>query len=148
MVICQENLTFHISPTTMHATYTLHADDFPNWAERMKTDFHGKTLRVIVSDKLLDEAQETDTTSTAEEEEITDMADLLGMDETEYLMSSPANHAYLLKAIAEVNAAKNLVSIPLEDLDNLEKIQKHAKEFQERRAREQALEREALENFQ
>jgi hypothetical protein len=133
----------------MHAIYTLHADDFPRWAERMKTDFHGKTLRVIISDKLLNDPQETNSAEyLAEEEEITDMADLLGMDETEYLMSSPANKAHLLRAIEEVKAQQNLVPIPFDDLDNIEKIQEHAKNFQERRAREQALEREALESRQ
>lgn len=128
----------------MQATYTVRADDFPHWAERMKSAFRGKTLHVTVSDKLPDEGQETDT----DEDEITDMADLLGMDETEYLMSTNANREYLLKAIAEVNAGKNLVSVPIEDLDDLEKLQEHARKFQERRAREQALEQEALEKFQ
>jgi hypothetical protein len=107
----------------MHAIYTLRADDFPRWAERMKTDFQGKTLRVIVSDKLLDEVQETNMTDGAEAEEITDMADLLGMDETEYLMSSPANKAHLLKAIEEVKSGKNLITIEnFDDLYDLEKM--------------------------
>ncbi len=131
----------------MHASYTLHADEFPRWAERMKTDFHGKTLRVIISDKLLDESPKNDTTNEITgEEEPTDMADLLGMDETEYLMSDPVHYAYLLRAMEDVKAQKNLVPIPFEDLDNVEKIKEHAKNFQERRAREEALEREALEN--
>lgn len=108
----------------MHATYTLHADDFPRWAERMKTDFHGKTLRVIISDKLPDD-QETDSINDSAEEEITDMADLLGMDETEYLMSSPANQAYLMRAIEEVKAGKNLITIEnFDDLYDLEKMRK------------------------
>jgi hypothetical protein len=109
----------------MYATYTLHADKFPRWAERMKTDFHGKTLRVIISDKLPDESLETTPAAdTTDEEESTDIADLLGMDETEYLMSDPVNYAYLLKAMEEVKAGKNLIAIEnFDDLYDLEKMQ-------------------------
>ena len=36
-------------------------------------------------------------------------------DETEYLMSSPANHTHLLQAIEDVRLGKNLISVNIDD---------------------------------
>jgi hypothetical protein len=112
----------------METTYhTVQADEITLWAERIKSHFQGKTLYLAIRD----EPFEQHLAETYEVENgnggITDFADRDGLDETEYLMRSPANRDYLLRAIQDVNEGKNLIKVPMEDLFDLEKLREYAK---------------------
>jgi hypothetical protein len=100
----------------MHTTYhTVPIDELPLWAERIKSTFHGKTLYFAISD--------TPFPAEDSEEEREDLADRDGLDETEYLMRSPANKRHLLQALENVKNRKNLITIEnFDDLKDPEKL--------------------------
>ena len=67
----------------MKATYRIRANELDEkFIERLKTTFGEQEIEIVVSD----------------------------MDETDYLLQSPANKERLLKAIQNVNRGENLVS--------------------------------------
>jgi antitoxin YefM len=74
----------------MKATYRIRANELDEkFIERLKTTFGEQEIEIVVSD----------------------------MDETDYLLQSPANKERLLKAIQNVNRGENLVTISLENLE-------------------------------
>lgn len=74
----------------MYSTYRLKADELSSTLiNAIKKTYHDREIEITV-------------------QEI--------QDETDYLMSSPANRAHLLKAIENINAHKNLVQMAVEDL--------------------------------
>jgi antitoxin YefM len=74
----------------MKATYRIKANELDEkYIERLKTTFGEQEIEIIVSD----------------------------MDETDYLLQSPANKERLLKAIENIKRGENLVTISLENLE-------------------------------
>jgi antitoxin YefM len=74
----------------MKATYRIKANELDEkFIEGIKTTFGEQEIEIVVSD----------------------------MDETDYLLQSPANKERLLKAIQNVNRGENLVTISLENLE-------------------------------
>ena len=74
----------------MKATYRIRANELDErFIESIKTTFGEQEIEIVVSD----------------------------MDETDYLLQSPANKERLLKAIQNVNRGENLVTISLENLE-------------------------------
>jgi tRNA G18 (ribose-2'-O)-methylase SpoU len=74
----------------MQTTYRLRADELSaDIIKALKNTYHSREIVITV-----DEAQ----------------------DETEYLLSSPANREHLLAAIDDVRNNRNLVTMPLESL--------------------------------
>jgi antitoxin YefM len=74
----------------MKATYRIRANELDEkFIEGIKTTFGEQEIEIVVSD----------------------------MDETDYLLQSPANKERLLKAIQNVNRGENLVAISLENLE-------------------------------
>jgi hypothetical protein len=130
-------LIFHHSLLeNMKKSYTLHAEEFPRFAESIKSIFHGKILRITLTDNLSDANCQEEETDTDENEEVSmDLADLLGMDETEYWMRFEANKRRILQAIEDTNNRHNLIHIEkIEDLSNPEKL----RELQERHRKAEA----------
>lgn len=73
----------------MQTTYRLNVNELDeNFLEGLKTTFKDKEIEIIVSE----------------------------VDETEYLLKSPANKKRLLQAIENVNNNTNLVEMELENL--------------------------------
>ena len=78
----------------MYTTYRIHADELNGqFLKALKALFKNKQLEITVC-----EASEVEE------------------DETAYLMSTPANHEHLMRAIANINKRENLVSVSLDDL--------------------------------
>ncbi len=74
----------------MYSTYRLKADELSSTLlNAIKKTYHDREIEITV-------------------QEI--------QDDTDYLLSSPANREHLLKAIENVNNHKNLVQMPLEEL--------------------------------
>ena len=74
----------------MKATYRIRANELDEkFIERLKTTFGEQEIEIVVSD----------------------------MDETDYLLQSPANKERLLKAIENVKLGENLIAISLGDLE-------------------------------
>ncbi|MFN8493924.1 MAG: hypothetical protein U0350_40370 [Caldilineaceae bacterium] len=74
----------------MYSVYHLNADELDNqFLEALKTLFKNKTIEIVVSE----------------------------VDETEYLLKSPANRKRLLEAIENVNNGQNLIEVKMEDLE-------------------------------
>jgi antitoxin YefM len=74
----------------MKATYRIRANELDErFIEGIKTTFGEQEIEIVVSD----------------------------IDETDYLLQSPANKERLLKAIQNVKRGENLVAISLEDLE-------------------------------
>ena len=74
----------------MKATYRIKANELDEkFIERIKTTFGEQEIEIVVSD----------------------------IDETDYLLQSPANKERLLKAIENVKRGENLVAISLEELE-------------------------------
>ena len=74
----------------MKATYRIKVNELDEkFIEGIKTTFGEQEIEIVVSD----------------------------MDETDYLLQSPANKERLLKAIQNVNRGENLVAISLENLE-------------------------------
>lgn len=74
----------------MKATYRIKANELDEkFIEGIKTTFGEQEIEIVVSD----------------------------MDETDYLLQSPANKEKLLKAIENVKRGENLVTISLENLE-------------------------------
>ncbi len=87
----------------MQNTLELYAEELDeNFVVAIRNLFQGRWIKITVTD---DEANmpSLSTTGTGE------------IDETEYLMSSPANHAHLMKAIQHVKDGKELIHVNLED---------------------------------
>ena len=74
----------------MKATYRIRANELDEkFIEGIKTTFGEQEIEIVVSD----------------------------IDETDYLLQSPANKERLLKAIENVKRGENLVAISLEELE-------------------------------
>lgn len=74
----------------MKATYRIKANELDEkFIEGIKTTFGEQEIEIVVSD----------------------------MDETDYLLQSPANKERLLKAIENVKLGENLIAISLGDLE-------------------------------
>ena len=74
----------------MKATYRIKANELDEkFIEGIKTTFGEQEIEIVVSD----------------------------IDETDYLLQSPANKERLLKAIENVKRGENLVAISLEELE-------------------------------
>lgn len=78
----------------MYTIYRLNADDLDdNFVQSLKALFKNKQIEIAVSE-----------VSQVEE------------DETDYLLSHPANRKYLLKSIENISKGENLVTVDLEKL--------------------------------
>jgi antitoxin YefM len=78
----------------MYAIYRVNADELDNrFLESLKRQFEHKDIEIVVC-----EAAQS------------------ALDETAYLLSSPANRERLLKAIARVERGENLVTIDMDEL--------------------------------
>jgi antitoxin YefM len=78
----------------MYAIYRVNADELDNrFLESLKRQFEHKDIEIVVC--------ETEQSA---------------LDETAYLLSSPANRERLLKAIARVERGENLVTIDMDEL--------------------------------
>jgi antitoxin YefM len=74
----------------MQTTYRVHADELTDdFLQALKVAYKDREIEIIVSDDV---------------------------DETDYLMSSPANRDHLLRAIENINNHKNLVEMSSDDL--------------------------------
>jgi len=74
----------------MQSTFRLRADELSDdFIQALKNAYHHREIEILVQDV---------------------------QDETEYLLSTPANREHLLKAIENVNAHSNLVTMKLDDL--------------------------------
>lgn len=75
----------------MYSTYELKADELSaDFVKAVKKTYHHRQIKIIV--------QEVE-------------------DETEYLLSSPANREHLLSAIEDVRSGVNLVQVPLDSIE-------------------------------
>jgi hypothetical protein len=78
----------------MYAIYRVNADELDNrFLESLKRQFEHKDIEIVVCE-----------------------AEQSALDETAYLLSSPANRERLLKAIARVERGENLVTIDMDEL--------------------------------
>jgi len=74
----------------MQTTYRVHADELTDdFLQALKVAYRNREIEIIVSDDV---------------------------DETDYLMSTPANRDHLLRAIENINNHKNLVEMSSDDL--------------------------------
>ena len=74
----------------MYSTYRVKADELsPDFIEALKNTYHDREIEIIVQDV---------------------------QDETEYLLSSPANREHLMRAIENVNNHTNLVHLDIQDV--------------------------------
>jgi hypothetical protein len=74
----------------MYATYTLTEDELNlDFLEGVKKMFNGSQIRLTIEN----------------------------FDETEYLMRSERNHQFLMESIKNVNERKNLIEIPIGEIE-------------------------------
>jgi antitoxin YefM len=74
----------------MQSTYRLRADELTDdFVKALKDTYKDREIEIVVTDDV---------------------------DETDYLLSSPANREHLLRAIANVNNHKNLIQMSSDDL--------------------------------
>jgi hypothetical protein len=74
----------------MQSTYRVRADELTDdFVQALKVAYKHREIEIVVSDVL---------------------------DETDYLMSSPANRAHLLASIKSIESGENLVSFSLDSL--------------------------------
>jgi len=74
----------------MQSTYRVRADELTDdFVQALKVAYRDREIEIVVSDVF---------------------------DETDYLMSSPANRDHLLASIKDIESGENLVSFPLDSL--------------------------------
>ena len=74
----------------MQSTYRIHADELnDDFVQAVKVAYKDREIEIIVSDDI---------------------------DETDYLLGSPANREHLLRAIENINTHSNLVQMSSDDL--------------------------------
>lgn len=87
----------------MESTYRLHTNELDEqFLEAIKLLFANKIIEIKISDVAVEKNGYTDVKE---------------MDETDYLLSSPANRKHLLEAIEHVNRGENLIEVNLDDLE-------------------------------
>ena len=76
----------------MHATYQINADELNfDFFQSVKDTFKGKEIEISIMD----------------------------FDETEYLLRSPKNKEILLQRIKDVEEGKNLIEVPIEEIEKV-----------------------------
>ncbi|OGU40284.1 MAG: hypothetical protein A2X61_09780 [Ignavibacteria bacterium GWB2_35_12] len=74
----------------MLTSYTINADELPgNFVDIVKESYKGKKIEITISE----------------------------YNETDYLLQSPKNREILLKSVKNINSRKNLVEVPLKQLE-------------------------------
>ncbi|TAL67666.1 MAG: hypothetical protein EPN82_13550 [Bacteroidetes bacterium] len=74
----------------MLTSYTMNADELPgNFVDIVKESYKGKKIEITISE----------------------------YDETDYLLHSPKNKEILLKSVKNINKRKNLVEVPLKQIE-------------------------------
>jgi antitoxin YefM len=87
----------------MQSTYRLHTDELDSqFLEAIKLLFANKIIEIKISDVAVEKNGYTHVDE---------------MDETDYLLSSPANRKHLLEAIEHVNRGENLIEVNLDELE-------------------------------
>ncbi|MDJ1169634.1 hypothetical protein PMG71_09370 [Roseofilum sp. BLCC_M154] len=77
----------------MSTVYRLKASEInPEFLDKIKTEFGEKEIEIVVSE--------------------------IPADDTEYLLQSEANKQRLLRAIANIKANQNLITVSLEDIES------------------------------
>lgn len=75
----------------MQTTYRLKADELSaDLIKALKNTYHSREIEITVSEV---------------------------QDETDYLLSSPANKEHLLKALDDIRNHRNMVTVPLESIE-------------------------------
>jgi antitoxin YefM len=87
----------------MESTYRLHTNELDEqFLEAIKLLFANKIIEIKISDVAVEKNGYTHVDE---------------MDETDYLLSSPANRKHLLEAIEHVNRGENLIEVNLDELE-------------------------------